>query len=534
MDVMITLRKALDLYPDTVGVIDGETRLTYRELGARVARLARALSARGVGPGSAVAIVAPNGHEFLEAYFAAAALAAVLVPINVRLSPREIAYVLGHSEAVALVASASFAEPVAAALAAGGHGVRQVLRIGGAAGGALADAAEYEAALAAEPDALPPPPRIGAETLAHLYYTSGTTGSPKGVMLTHGNVTFHALAAIAELRLSDADVWLHAAPLFHLADAWATFAITWVGGTHVCLPAFDAGRALDAMERHRVTISNLIPTMLNLMVNHADLAARDLSSLRVILSGGAPIAPETVRRIVDGFGCDYVQTYGMTETSPYLTVSVLKAHLAKLPRAQQLAWKSRTGRPFLGVELRVVRDDGRDVARDGHEVGEILARGPTVTPGYWKDPEATAEAFSSTSTSTDRWLRTGDLAVIDSEGYLAIVDRKKDMILTGGENVYSTEVEHVLYEHPGVLEAAVIGVPHDVWGEAVLAVVVPRPGASPAPTEQDVIDFVKARIARYKAPKAVVFTDALPRTGSGKIAKRELRDAYRRRPPAAG
>lgn len=513
----MTLRKALDLYADKVAVIDGETRLTYGELGQRAARLANALAARGAGPGRVVAIVAPNGHEFLEAYFACAALGAVLAPINVRLSPREVAAVLGHCEAAALISHASFAGCATAALAAGGHDVRRVLWVGGVARDGDDD---YEAALAGASAELPRRPEAAADTLAHLYFTSGTTGAARGVMLTHGNVLFHALAAIAELHLTDADVWLHAAPLFHLADAWATFAITWVGGTHVCLPAFDAGRALEAIERDRVTVSNLIPTMLNLMVSHPALATRDLSSLRVILSGGAPIAPETVRRIVEGFGCDYVQTYGMTETSPYLTVSVLKAHLAKLPAERQLEWKSKTGRPFLGVELRVVRDDGAEVARDGREVGEILARGPIVTPGYWKDPEATAAAF-------DRgWLRTGDLAVVDAEGYLDIVDRKKDMIVTGGENVYSTEVEHVLYEHPDVLEAAVIGVPDPVWGEAVMAVVAPRPGA--VPTAQGVIDFVKSRLAHYKAPKAVAFCDSLPRTGSGKIAKRELRERYGR------
>ena len=325
---------------------------------------------------------------------------------------------------------------------------------------------------------MPESPQIRSEELAHLYYTSGTTGKPKGVMLTHGNVGCHALSAVAELTLSDADTWIHAAPLFHLADAWATFAITWVGGRHICTPYFDAAEVLGLLEKEKVTISNMIPTMLNLMVNHPQVGEHDYSSLRAILSGGAPIAPETVRRIVDTFGCEYIQTYGMTETSPYLTVSILKDHLTKLSPEEQLVIKSRTGRPFIGVELKVVRDDGTEVAKDDKEVGEIIVRGPIVTPGYWNRPDATTE------TIVDGWLHTGDLAVIDGEGYVNIVDRKKDVIITGGENVYSVEVEYVLYEHPGVLECAVIGVPDEKWGEAIKAVVVLRQGQQP--TEQEI------------------------------------------------
>jgi len=244
----------------------------------------------------------------------------------------------------------------------------------------------------------------------------------------------------------------------------------------------------------------------------------DFSSLRVILSGGAPIAPELVKKIMETFKCDYVQTYGMTETSPYLTVSILKDKLRELSEGEQFVFKAKTGRPFLGVLLRVVREDGTDVRPDNMEVGEIIVKGDTVTKGYWRRPEETEKTIK------DGWLYTGDMAVLDKEGYVNIVDRKKDMIITGGENVYSVEVENILYEHPAVLEAAVIGVPDPKWGEAVKAVVSLKPGCSA--TEEELIEYCKSRIARYKAPKSVDFVNELPKTGSGKIYKKGLREAY--------
>jgi len=258
--------------------------------------------------------------------------------------------------------------------------------------------------------------------------------------------------------------------------------------------------------------------MLNLMVNHPDVGKYDYRSLRVLLSGGAPIAPEVVRKIVETFKCDYIQTYGMTETSPYLTLSILKEHLDKLPYEDRLRFKSKTGREFLGVELKVVNDRGGEIKKDEIEVGEIIVRGDIVTKGYWKLPEETAKSIKN------GWLYTGDMAVMDEEGYVTIVDRKKDMILTGGENVYSTEIENVLYMHPAILECAVIGVPDAKWGEAVKGIVVLKTGQNA--TEQEIIQFCREKMAHYKAPKSIDFIDALPRTGSGKIHKKGLRDPY--------
>ncbi|RLF56184.1 MAG: hypothetical protein DRN37_08450 [Thermoplasmata archaeon] len=255
------------------------------------------------------------------------------------------------------------------------------------------------------------------------------------------------------------------------------------------------------------------------MVNDPAIQQATFPSLRVMLSGGAPIAPEVVRKIMDAFGCDYVQNYGMTETSPYLTMSLLKDFLKSRPEEDRFRFKAATGRPVLFVDLKVLRDDGREVAWDGKEVGEIVVRGESVTPGYWHLPEETEKSIRN------GWLYTGDLAVVDSQGYVNIVDRKKDMIVTGGENVYSTEVENVLYSHPAVLEAAVIGVPDEKWGEAVHACVVLKNGM--AVSAKELIDFCKKDLARYKAPKSVEFLPSLPRTGSGKIYKKGLSDKLR-------
>jgi acyl-CoA synthetase (AMP-forming)/AMP-acid ligase II len=291
-----------------------------------------------------------------------------------------------------------------------------------------------------------------------------------------------------------------------------------VGGKHILAADFDPPLVLSAIQQERVTITNMIPTMLNMLVNTPGVEIHDFSSLRAILSGGAPIAPEVVRKIMGVFKCDYIQTYGMTETSPYLTVSILKENLAYLSDEEQFVYKAKTGRPFIGVLLKVVREDGTEVIANDEEVGEIAVKGDIVTRGYWNRPEETEKALR------DGWLYTGDMAVVDREGYVNIVDRKKDMIITGGENVYSVEVENILYTHPSVLEAAVIGVADPKWGEAVKAVVVLKSGERA--TEEEIIQYCKQHIARYKAPKSVDFLSELPKTGSGKIFKKGLKERY--------
>jgi len=526
-----TLAKAVKLFPRKRAIVCGDKHWTYQEFCGRIHQLSRCLKRIGLKKDDKVAILHPNCHTFLEAYYAIPQIGAISVPINTRLSPGEIAFILQDSESKLLIADSMFRnqlDPIRKEI----RGVRKILWTGEDQGNPsppdppargrirrnCSIDLNYEEVLRREDSSALPAPPLDGEDIAQIYYTSGTTGRPKGVMLSHKNVTTHALGTIAEVHLTDSDVWVHVAPLFHLADAWATWAVTWVGGTHVLVKEFDARAVLETIQREKVTLTNLIPTMLNLMVNHPDAGKFDYSSLRVLLSGGAPIAPEVVRKIVEAFKCDYIQTYGMTETSPYLTLSILKEHLRKLSDEDQLRFKSKTGREFIGVELKVVDEQGKEIKRDEREVGEIIVRGDIVTKGYWKLPEETKKSIK------EGWLYTGDMAVIDEEGYVTIVDRKKDMILTGGENVYSTEVENILYMFPAILECAVVGVPDQKWGEAVKAIVVLKPGQKA--TEQEIIQFCKERIAHYKAPKSIDFIGALPRTGSGKIHKKNLRDKY--------
>jgi len=513
----MTLKKAVEFYPSKTAVVDGRLSFTYSQIGERVAGLARFFQARGIEPADRISILEVNSHACLETYYAAAGIGAILNPLNYRLAPKEIAYILRDSGSRWLLANKQFAAQVQDLLEEETP-LEGIIWIGGQETIARQIAShDYEKVIETHQGVFEPVP-VREDDVAHLYYTSGTTGRPKGVMLTHKNVCLHALGTIAELKLADSDIWGHIAPMFHLADAWATFAFTWVGARHVMVGQFDPETVMATIETEHITLSNLIPTMLNLMIKHPRVGDYDYSSLRVILSGGAPIAPQVVRSIMESFGCDYIQTYGMTETSPYLTFSILKQHLLDLSAEDQLKYKSKTGRPFMGVELKVVDENANPVAADEQQVGEIWVRGDTVTTGYWNLPEETQRAF------TDGWLRTGDLAVIDAEGYVNIVDRKKDMIVTGGENVYSTEVENVLYMHPKVLEAAVFGVPDEKWGESVRAAVVLKKGATAS--EAEIIAFCKQYQAAYKAPKSIVFLAELPKTGSGKITKKILRETH--------
>ncbi|MCB9906316.1 MAG: AMP-binding protein [Planctomycetes bacterium] len=494
--------------PSAPAIASGEPALSYAELRARIVRLARELTLLGVEVGDRVAILAGNGCPFLEAYFACAGLGAILVPLGTRLAPAEWRMLLIHSEAKWLLVGDGWTD------AAKRIPLPDTTRIADLRSGAGPRLQPW----GQTPPALPASNRwiardVSAETVAQIYYTSGTTGDPKGVMLTHGNVTQHARWAIDEFALGAGDTWGHFAPMFHLADAWATFAATAVGAQHAFLAQFEAQAALDRIQSAGVTLTNLVPTMLQRMLALAPPSAK--TRLRLVLSGGAPIAPAVVARVLDFFGCDYAQTYGLTETSPYLTLSLPGPGEAPFAAEERLERISRTGRAFGGVGLQVVDETGLPVAQDDRTVGEIWAQGPTVTPGYWNHPEATRAAFEGA------WLRTGDLATWDARGSLRIVDRKKDVILSGGETVYSTEVEAALLAHPDVLEAAAYGVPSEAWGEEVRAAVVWKPGAPGDPAALN--GFLRERLAGFKCPKVLSILDELPKTSSGKIKKRDLR-----------
>ncbi len=513
------LRKAVRLHPGKRAIVCGGRSWTYSQFGERVNRLSQGLLALGVGRGDRVAILHRNCHRYLECYFGVMQIGAALVPLNYRLTAADWLSTIEDSGSSLIVVEEVFREQLESVADSLSESVGVLWCPGESAPRTTGSShAGYELLLSAASPEPPPTVSIDPEDTAQIYYTSGTTGQGKGVVLTHRNVAVHALGTIAEFKIDDGDVWLHAAPMFHLADGWATWSITWVGGVHVVVPEFRERVVLEAIQTEKVTITNLIPTMLNALVNYPQVQEYDYSNLRLLLTGGSAIARNLIERAMETFGCDFAQTYGMTETSPYLTVSTLKDHLRALSPEEQMRFRASTGREFITIELRVVDERGRDVRQDGKQVGEIVVRGDSVMKEYWNLPELTEQAFG------DGWFHTGDMAVMDEEGYVTIVDRKRDMIITGGENVYSVEVENVLYSHPAVLEAAVIGVPDERWGEAVKALVVL--GENKEASEEEVIRFCKDRMAHFKAPKSVDFLPSLPRTGSAKIAKGVLREDY--------
>jgi fatty-acyl-CoA synthase len=517
------LRETAEEFPDKTAVICGDKCCDYRQFKDRVDRLASGLRLLGIQKNDKIAILHTNCHRFLETYYAVAKIGAVAVPMNYRLSAKDFVYILNNSQAKLLITQSDF-------LLLSSKDWKKLPQLEHI---VLTDVntnsesilktdqryLTYESLLENSILSDEIETAVHDSDIAQIYYTSGTTGKSKGVILTHKNDRIHAENTKNELELTAEDRWLHVSPMFHLADAWAVWAITNVGATHVMVPGFDTKCVLETIERHRVTLSNFIPTMLNIMVNYPDVRDYDYSSLRLILSGGAPIAKEVVKKVIDVFGCDYIQTYGLTETSPFLTMSILREEMKDLPFEDRLRYLVTTGRPFCGVELKVVRENGTEVIPDEKEVGEILAKGETVTPGYWRMPEETSLRI------VDGWLHTKDLAVVNPEGYVTIVDRKDDVIISGGENIYSVEVDDVLYAHPSILEAAVFGLPDPVWGERVTAAVVLKEDEDVG--EEEIIGFCKERIAPFKAPKTVIFTDCLPKTGSAKICKYKLREQFK-------
>ncbi len=511
------LDRATRVYPDTVGVVCGAERWTYAEFGARVNRLSHALRSLGVQPGDRVAFLSLNCHRLLEAYFGVVQIGAILLPLNVRLSPSELAFILNDAEARLLCVDPPLL-PVARTIEPHLASLRRFILLSDGAGDALPAWPSYEVLLAAAPADPPARAEIDEIDVAELFYTSGTTGQPKGVMLTHRNLYANGMNMVVALGLTDRDVQLHTIPLFHVNGWGAPHAVTAVGARHVILRQFTPASFFTLVQQERVTSCGLVPTMLNALLNAPERAQYDLSSLRQVVVGGAPMPPSFVTAAMETFGCDCFAGYGLTETSPILTIAHLKPELRRFPLEEQAVFKAKTGLPIPGVEVRVVNPLGQEVQPNGQEVGEIVARGDVVMPGYWRRPEETAAVIR------DGWFFTGDMAVVDEHGYLLIVDRKKDIIISGGENISSVEIENTLYRHPAVLEAAVIAAPDDYWGEVPRALVVLKPGASA--TAEELIAFCRERIAHFKAPRAVEFLPELPKTGTGKIAKAALRERY--------
>lgn len=508
-------QRAASLYGSKVGIVDGEKRFTYAEYDARVNRFANALTKLGIGPGEVVSFITFNSHQLLEAYYAVPQIGAILNPINIRLSHHEMEYILNHAETRVLCYHQEF-QTIVDTMREKLPGVEHYI---------ILEPEEmpdwsfaYEALLdKASPEAKIDLDAVDENAVVELFYTSGTTGPPKGVMITNRTLYLHTLSAIHGFQASEEDTLLHVVPLFHV-NGWGTPQfLTAVGGKHVMLRKVDFGDMLRLIEQEKVNKILGVPTIFNGLLQHPDLKKYDLSSLKEVVIGGAPSSLSLIEEIEAKIGCRAYGGYGLTETTPFITIARPKHHLDRNHRTLQ-ACQVKTGIPNIGVRLRVVDADGNDVLADEKSIGEIVVRGNHVMHGYLKDPQATDEVI------VDGWFHTGDMAVIDNEGYITIVDRKKDIIISGGENISSVEVEKVIRDHPAVFETIVIGVPHEKWGEVPKALVVLKPGEKA--TEEDIISHVREHLANYKAPKSVEFKDEFPKGGTGKILKRELREPY--------
>lgn len=503
-------RRARRLYADREAVVDGSLRLTYREFFERCDRWSSALQNLGVKPGDRVATIAPNTHSHLEAFYAVPQIGAVIVPINFRLTAADFAYILKHSGAKVVCVHADYLDAVDS-IRDQVPGVEHFI--------ALSDSktgwTDYEATLAAATTDFTPAEVVETEMIA-LNYTSGTTANPKGVMVTHRNTAMNIMGHLMHTRISAADRYLWVLPMFH-ANGWCfVWTITAVGGRHVCIPKADPRLIFDTIKREDVTLLCAAPTVLISIANAPEDVRRNAPRGVRVFTAGAPPAAATIERVEGELGWEITHVYGLTEVSPIVTISEPRPEHASLNPAVRAVIKSRQGVEYLGnAEVRVVDDEGNEVAQDGATMGEIIIRGNAVMKGYYNDPAATEKAIRN------GWFHSGDAAVVHPDGYIEIRDRWKDIIISGGENISSVEVEGVLLRHPAVQESAVVGLPHEKWGETPQAFIVAKPGTETTPEALRL--FCREHLAHFKVPHGFEFIAELPKTATGKIQKYVLR-----------
>jgi acyl-CoA synthetase (AMP-forming)/AMP-acid ligase II len=502
------LRRAVQLRADGLGMVSGENRFTWHQILSRVEKLAGLLRGLGLQPGGRVALLAMNSHASYEIYFATIWAGGIVMPLNHRLSAAEMAAQLADAEPGILLLDTDFLAhlPALRAVPSLGH----VILIGDRK--APAGVLHYEAALAAATPA--PDAGCGGDDGACLFYTGGTTGTPKGVLLSHGNIMANTINFISHIGLDEGTVHLHCGPFFHVAAGVRLFSVTQAAGTHVILPRFAAAEVLEAIEREKVTLATFVPTMVRTLLDQPDLAGYDLSSLQYITYGAAPMAEAMLREAMQALPqVRFVQSYGMTETSPIATLLGWRDHNVSAGANPRLR---SAGKAALLADIRIVDPQTAMPVALG-EPGEVTVRGPMVMRGYWRQPEATAKAIR------DGWMHTGDIGYLDADGYLYVVDRLKDVIISGGENIYSQEVENAIHLHQAVQDCAVFGRPDPKWGETVHAVVVPKPGC--LVSAEEIIAHCRCLIASYKCPKTVqVRHTPLPLTGANKVLKVQLRN----------
>lgn len=508
------LHRAVDLFGKKIGIVSGDREFTYAEFGERCERLATGLKKLGIAAGDRVAYLSFNTNELIEGYYGVVQAGAIVMPLNVRLSVPELTGILNHAGARALIYEPDFAGTVAELKKA--CPAVEFWITTGAAGGDLS----YEDVLAGGHPERADIFQYDENAVAELFYTSGSTGTPKGVTLSHRTLYLHALdVGLSIVKDPETTVDLHTIPLFH-ANGWGRpQTSTMLGIKQVMVRRFDPAGVLELIAKHRATDMCLVPTMANALLNYPGLAQADVSSLRRISIGGAAASPELIARMEKAFDCDCLCGYGMTETAPVLTWSSRKATVTYADTTDRYRRQSMAGWPVTGVTVRVVDGEMNDVPRDMQSIGEVVAMGDHIMDGYFKEPAQTAAIM------TGPWLHTGDMAVWDEEGYIHIVDRKKEIIISGGENISSIEVEKAIFAHPAVFECAVVAAPDERWGEVPAAIVVRKPGTDL--TEAELIGFLQERLGRYKLPRVIRFQeDPLPKTGTGKIRKMVIKEQF--------
>jgi acyl-CoA synthetase (AMP-forming)/AMP-acid ligase II len=507
------LRYAEEQFPHNIAVVCDDRRFTYKQFAQRAGRLGGGLRAMGIGAGDRAAFLSSNCHRLLEAYYGVLEAGAVLLPLNIRLAHQELAYILNDAEAKVLFFERQFL-PLVEAFREAALSVKSFVLLDAQPLGSWVADKNYEDLLAGAEVYRRDVMEVDENSIAELFYTSGTSANPKGVMLTHRNIYLHALNTAIALGIPADTVNLHTIPLFH-ANGWGSaHTVTLAGGKHVMIHQFIPAEVFRLVERERVQECCLVPTMAAALVNSPDRDKYDLSSLRRVMIGGAASSPTLVREVEEKIGCNCISGYGLTETSPVLTVSIIKTGLPSTG-SERHSRQAMAGFGLPGAEVRVVDAEEIDVPRDGKTSGHVVTRGDGIMAGYWRQPEETDHAFRG------GWFHTGDLATIDDDSYLLIVDREKDIIVSGGENISSLELERAIVAHPCVYEVAVIAVPHEKWGEVPKACVVLKPGQMV--TETELMELCRSCLARYKCPQFIEFLEGLPKTGTGKILKRELR-----------
>lgn len=511
-------RRAVKYYPQKIAVIDDEQEFTYKEFGERTDKLSVSLHKAGISKGDHVAVMLPNTHYMLECFYGICQLGAVMVPLNYRLSAGDLEYIINHSDSKMLIVDEEFCGPIEEMV--NKLSLEQIVIVSVPGHETSLNGVDYEAFLqhATELDA-PPKVEINENQLLTLNYTSGTTSKPKGVMLTHRSNYLNAANFLYHLSVKHDDVYLHTLPMFH-ANGWGgVWAITAAGATHVCLRKVDPPLILDLFERENITLLCGAPTVVNMLVNDPKAKEIDIKTNPRMATAGAPPAAALIYRAQEILGLNMIHVYGLTETSPFILYCEWKKEFDLKSLDEQATIKARQGIELaFNGETKVVHQDGEEVKWNGKELGEIITRGNVVMEGYYKDPVTTAAAIK------DGWFYTGDLAVTHQDGFIEIQDRAKDLIISGGENISSTEIEGVLYKHPSVLETAVIAIPDEKWGEVPKAIIVLQLGA--IVTEEEIIHFCRSEMAHFKAPKAVEFVEALPKTATGKLQKYRLREMY--------